>query len=57
MAFLRFIVWLGKQGWKYASKLPAMVRWAWSHRSTVARWIEIGFTYGTIAQWILDQIT
>ncbi|GEM_PF-6796667 len=56
-AFLRFVAWLAKQGWKYAKKIPAMVRWAWSHRATVTRWLEIGITYGTIAGWIYNYIT
>lgn len=53
---LKFIAWLGKQIWKYGKKLPAMLRWANNNKGTIARWLERGFTYGTIADLILRAL-
>lgn len=53
MAFLRFVAWLGKMAWKYGSKLPKMISWAWSHRSTITTWLGNGLTYYTIAELII----
>ncbi|WP_405219476.1 aureocin A53 family class IId bacteriocin [Agrococcus sp. Ld7] len=55
--FLKFVAWLGKQGWKYGKKLASMIKYAYSRRPTVIRWLERGLTFATIAELIYRAVT